>query len=76
MTAGAAQVLLKQAGLGADGAVLAGSGPLLYFLATQYIRAGFRPAALLNTTPAGAWRRGLPYLGRRASRLMVSSSDL
>lgn len=62
MTAGAGQILLKQAGLGADGAVLAGSGPLLYLMAAQYLRAGFRPAALLDTTPAGAWHRGLPHL--------------
>jgi thioredoxin reductase len=64
MMAGAGQILLKQAGLGADGAVLAGSGPLLYLLAAQYLRAGFRPAALLDTTPAGAWYRGLPHLRR------------
>ena len=64
MTAGAVQVLLKQAGLGVDGAVLAGSGPLLYLLATQYLRAGFRPAAVLDTTPVNSFRRGLPHLPR------------
>ncbi|CAH0161607.1 NAD(P)/FAD-dependent oxidoreductase [Roseomonas sp. CECT 9278] len=64
MGAGAAQATLKQAGLGADGAVLAGSGPLLHLLAAQYLRAGFRPAALLDTAPSGRWRASLRHLGR------------
>lgn len=62
MAAGAAQIALKEAGLGADGAVLAGSGPLLHLLAAQYLRAGFRPAAILETTPRGAWRRAARHL--------------
>lgn len=64
MAAGAAQIALKEAGLGADGAVLAGSGPLLHLLAAQYLRAGFRPAAILETTPRAAWRRAWRHLPR------------
>lgn len=64
MAAGAAQIALKEAGLGADGAVLAGSGPLLHLLAAQYLRAGFCPAAILETTPSGAWRRAWRHLPR------------
>lgn len=49
MTAGAGQILLKQSGLVAEEAVLAGSGPLLYLLAQQMIKAGCPPLALVET---------------------------
>ncbi len=64
MTCGAAQILLKTAGLAPAGeaAVLAGTGPLLYFLAWQYLRAGVRVRALLDTTPRGNWRRAARHL--------------
>jgi len=52
MTAGAAQILLKSADLVPEGgAVLAGQGPLLYLLASQLVRAGAPPVALLETAP-------------------------
>ena len=40
MTCGAVQILLKTSGLVAEGAVLAGSGPLLYLVAAQCIAVG------------------------------------
>jgi len=49
MTAGAAQILLKQSGLISRRAVLVGSGPLLYLVAVQMVRAGAPPLALLET---------------------------
>lgn len=52
-TAGAAQILLKASGLVTEGAVFAGSGPLLYLVVAQYLRAGVRPSALVDTTPRG-----------------------
>ncbi|WP_382152720.1 FAD-dependent oxidoreductase [Hydrogenophaga sp. ANAO-22] len=52
-TVGAAQVMLKSAAIAVHGAVLAGSGPLLYLVAAQYIAAGRKVRALLDTTP---WR--------------------
>ena len=52
MTCGAAQTLLKSNGAVPDGRfVLAGSGPLLLLLATQLLRAGVKPAAILETRP-------------------------
>lgn len=55
MTAGAGQILLKSAGMVPDGKlVLAGSGPLLLLLAYQYLQAGVKIAALVDTTPRGA----------------------
>jgi NADPH-dependent 2,4-dienoyl-CoA reductase/sulfur reductase-like enzyme len=51
MSCGGAQVLLKSAALVPDGrVVLAGSGPLLYLIATQLVRAGVKPAVMLETT--------------------------
>jgi NADPH-dependent 2,4-dienoyl-CoA reductase/sulfur reductase-like enzyme len=50
MTAGAAQLLLKKSGVVPSGSfVLAGSGPLLLLLATQYLGFGIRPTAILDT---------------------------
>lgn len=49
MTAGAAQILLKQSGVAPSNAVLAGSGPLLYLVAQQLLRAGCPPKALVET---------------------------
>lgn len=54
LTAGAAQILLKSGGVAPQGhTVLAGSGPLLYLLAWQYLNAGVKVDALLETTPRG-----------------------
>jgi len=62
MTAGAAQILLKSAALGAPQAVFAGSGPLLYLVAWQYLQAGLPIAAILETTPRANYLRAAPYL--------------
>ncbi len=52
MNAGAGQILLKGSALiPDDNAVLAGSGPLLYLLAWQYLQAGVKVGAILETTP-------------------------
>ncbi|MBL8342747.1 MAG: FAD-dependent oxidoreductase [Rubrivivax sp.] len=63
MTVGAGQALLKSSGLVPEGnVVLAGSGPLLWLYAAQCHRAGGRIAMLLDTTPHGAYWRGLDDL--------------
>lgn len=61
MTAGAAQTMLKSSAIVPDGrTVLAGTGPLLWLLAWQFLNAGGRIDAILDTTTAtnrsGAWR--------------------
>jgi thioredoxin reductase len=62
MTAGAAQILLKTSALVPTGrTLLAGCGPLLWLLAWQYLNAGVRLDAILDTTPAANWRRALRH---------------
>jgi thioredoxin reductase/bacterioferritin-associated ferredoxin len=62
LTAGAAQILLKTAGVVPTGTtVLAGAGPLLYLLAWQYLNAGVKIHALLETGMPGQWRHALPF---------------
>ncbi|KGF65167.1 NAD(P)/FAD-dependent oxidoreductase [Pseudomonas lutea] len=85
MSAGAAQILLKSAGLApSEPVVLAGCGPLLYLLGWQYLRAGVPIKALVDTTrPEDYWRarrhlfaalRAWPYL-RKGLELMRSLSS-
>lgn len=63
MTAGAAQILLKTAGIAVSGkVVLAGCGPLLWLIAAQYLAAGMRFDAILDTTPRSNWRQALADL--------------
>jgi NADPH-dependent 2,4-dienoyl-CoA reductase/sulfur reductase-like enzyme len=63
MTAGAAQILLKTAGVVPERAVIAGAGPLLYLIAQQLIRAGARPLALVETQPRTAPLGAARHLG-------------
>jgi NADPH-dependent 2,4-dienoyl-CoA reductase/sulfur reductase-like enzyme len=56
MGAGAAQILFKSAGaLPSDPVVLAGCGPLLYLLASQYLAAGVQLKAVIHTTKTSAY---------------------
>ena len=58
MGAGGAQSLLKSAGLVPDvPAVVVGSGPLVYLIACQLVRAGAPVRAVLLTMPPGRFRR-------------------
>jgi NADPH-dependent 2,4-dienoyl-CoA reductase/sulfur reductase-like enzyme len=80
MTAGAAQTMLKASGLVPSGrTVIAGTGPLLWLLAWQFLNAGGKIDAILDTTPrenrARAWRHAFsflfsPYLGKGLSLLL------
>ena len=63
MTAGSAQTALKAQGLVASGrTVLAGSGPLLWLLAAQTLRAGGKIDAILDTTPRRNWLQAMFHL--------------
>jgi NADPH-dependent 2,4-dienoyl-CoA reductase/sulfur reductase-like enzyme len=63
MTAGAAQILLKQSGIACQGAVLVGSGPLLYLIATQMVRAGVPPLLLIETQTTRDLAKSMRHLG-------------
>ena len=55
MTAGAGQILMKSAGMvPGEAPILAGSGPLLLLLAWQYLRAGVKIRALVDTTQSAS----------------------
>lgn len=63
MTAGAAQTALKAQGLVPTGrTVLAGSGPLLWLLAAQLLRAGAKIETVLDTAPRANWLRAAMHL--------------
>lgn len=63
LTAGAAQTMLKASGVVPAGkVVLAGTGPLLYLLAAQFLRAAIPVAAVLDTTPRSNWRKAFRHL--------------
>jgi NADPH-dependent 2,4-dienoyl-CoA reductase/sulfur reductase-like enzyme len=63
MTAGGAQTALKAQGLLPGGrTVIAGTGPLLWLLAAQILRAGGTIEAILDTTPRRNWLRALLHL--------------
>ncbi|WP_324754485.1 NAD(P)/FAD-dependent oxidoreductase [Roseovarius sp. Pro17] len=66
MTAGAAQILMKTAGMLPRDAVLAGSGPLLYLVAAQMIDAGCPPKALVETQTTRMMLGALRYLPKAA----------
>jgi len=64
MTVGAAQILLKTAGLVPQGKVwLAGQGPLLLLFAAQALAAEGRIAGVLDLSAPGAWRGAMAHLG-------------
>ncbi|GAU06575.1 NAD(P)/FAD-dependent oxidoreductase [Burkholderia stabilis] len=60
---GASQIALKAqaCAIGAN-VVFMGSGPLLYLVANQYVQAGAKVAAVLDTSPAANRLRALPKL--------------
>lgn len=63
MGAGAAQILYKSAGaLPTAPVVLAGGGPLLYLLASQYLNAGVKLAAVIHTTGTMDYLRAAAHL--------------
>ncbi|MEX3314274.1 FAD-dependent oxidoreductase [Sulfitobacter sp. PS-8MA] len=64
MPAGAAQILMKTAGMLPKDAVLAGSGPLLYLIAAQMIDAGCPPQALVETQTRRNMLSALRHLPR------------
>ncbi|MEZ0603560.1 FAD-dependent oxidoreductase [Paraburkholderia sp. IW21] len=64
-TLGAAQVALKSQGCAiGQRVVLAGTGPLLYLVAYQYVKAGAQVVAVLDTSPLSQQIAAAPKLAR------------
>jgi len=61
-TVGALQILLKSAGVVEEDAILAGSGPLLWLVASQMVAAGHPPVAVVETTPRGRFAAAFPHI--------------
>lgn len=57
MTVGAAQILLKSQQISIENAVLAGTGPLLYTVANQLIKAQCPPKAIIDTISTSHYLR-------------------
>ena len=78
MTAGAAQILLKQSGVAPKRAVIAGAGPLIYLLAQQLVRAGRPPLAVVETRAPGALTRAAGHLAGalRGWRYLLKGSGM
>lgn len=62
MTGGAAQILLKESGIGIENAVFAGTGPLLYLIAHQYLEFGVPIKAFIDLTPRKNYLRAVRHL--------------
>lgn len=70
-TLGAAQIALKSQGIAIGRRVaLIGAGPLLPLLAHQYIKAGIKPAVVLDATPFTAKVLALPRMLAAPSTLL------
>ena len=68
---GAAQVALKsQACAIGRNVVFVGTGPLLYLVASQYLKAGAGVVAVLDTAPGSGLARALPKLAARPGVLL------
>ena len=68
---GAAQISLKaQACAIGRRVVFMGTGPLLYLVAYQYMKAGAAPVAVLDTTPFSTQIKGLPGMTARPLQLL------
>ena len=76
MTGGAAQILLKTSGLAAEGAVFAGCGPLLYLVVHQYLQAGVKITALLDTASGANRLPALKHLPAALSRFDLLAKGL
>ncbi len=72
MSVGAAQILMKSSSLLPRNAILAGSGPLLYLIATQLIDAGAPPQALVETQNSSMMLMASRFL----PRALISTSTL
>lgn len=61
MGATSAQIMLKESSLIKDDAVFVGTGPLFYYVISQYLDAGAKIKAIVDTTPLENYRKAMPH---------------
>jgi len=62
MGATAAQIILKESSIIKDDAVFVGTGPLFYYVIAQYLDAGAKIKAIIDTTPIANYLKAFKYL--------------
>jgi len=69
MTAGAAQILLKESEIGMNDAVFVGTGPLLYLIVHQYLQAGLPVKAVIDLTARENYTKAISHLSAALTHL-------
>jgi len=62
ISATAAQIMLKESSIFKDDAVFVGTGPLFYYVISQYLDAGAKIKAVIDTTPLNNYFKALKFL--------------
>lgn len=71
LSATSAQIMLKESSIVKNDAVFIGSGPLFYYVISQYIDAGATIKAIVDTTPIENYFYALKYLPRALNKVGV-----
>jgi len=69
LTATSAQIMLKESSIIKDDAVFVGSGPLFYYVISQYIDAGAKIKAIIDTTSKENYFTSLKYLPKALKQM-------
>lgn len=71
LSATSAQIMLKESSLIKDDAVFVGSGPLFYYVISQYIDAGAKIKAIIDTTAKENYIKSLKYLPKALRKFNI-----
>jgi thioredoxin reductase len=71
LSATSAQIMLKESSIIKDDAVFVGSGPLFYYVISQYIDAGAKIKAIVDTTPKENYFKSLKYLPKALKKVGI-----
>ena len=75
LTAGAAQILLKTSGIAPEKPILAGTGPLLYAVANQFITAGVSIEAIVDTVTPSQYLKAARHIPVTNMRPLITGID-
>jgi NADPH-dependent 2,4-dienoyl-CoA reductase/sulfur reductase-like enzyme len=71
LSATSAQIMLKESSIVKNDAVFVGSGPLFYYVISQYIDAGASIKAIIDTTPKENYFYALKYLPKALKKIGI-----